>query len=225
MAILYLGLSSGCLNQGDPLTYAWTFGDGAIGTGAAPNHSYMAAGIYDICLTVNDGSLDSIPACTMAVVYDPNGGFLTRGGWINSPAGAYYKTDGSLAGKATIGFVSKYQKNTSVPVGNKAFRFEVGGFEFYSTAYEWLAVNKSGTNAQFKDSGLIDGAADPNGSAYKFMICAADGATSGGSDTFRICIRWEDGVGEHDVYDNGVDQKRTPALTANPCQSAGVIHR
>ena len=54
-----------------------------------PTHSYTAAGIYDVCLTVNDGSVDSDPACTLAVVYDPNAGFVTGGGWITSPAGAY----------------------------------------------------------------------------------------------------------------------------------------
>ncbi len=29
----------------------------------------------------------------MIVVYDPNGGFVTGGGWIDSPAGAYYPSD------------------------------------------------------------------------------------------------------------------------------------
>jgi hypothetical protein len=111
-----------------------------------------------------------------------------------------------LSGKATFGFVSKYQKNTSVPAGNTAFQFEVGGFEFSSTAYEWLVVNKSSTNAQFKGSGLVNGALDTNGSAYKFMLWAGDGLSTAGADTFRIRIWWEDNAGEHDVYDNGADQ-------------------
>jgi hypothetical protein len=75
--------------DGDPLTYAWDFGDGNTGAGATPTHSYAAAGTYNVCLTVNDGTVDSEPVCTSAVVYDPDGGFVTGGGWIDSPAGAY----------------------------------------------------------------------------------------------------------------------------------------
>jgi len=187
--------------DGDPLTYAWTFGDSATGTGATPTHFYTAAGVYDVCLTVNDGSLDSDPACTMAVVYDPSAGFVTGGGWINSPTGAY-KADERLSGKATFGFMSKYQKGTSVPTGNTAFKFDLAGMEFTSESYEWLVVNQGGTNAQFKGSGLINGLADPNGNAYRFMLWAGDGAP----DTFHIRIWWEDSAGEQDVYDNGTAQ-------------------
>jgi hypothetical protein len=43
---------------------------------------------------------------------------------------------------------------------------------------------------------------DSNGNAFKFMVWASDGSP----DTFHIRIWWEDDAGEHDVYDNGVDQ-------------------
>jgi len=192
--------------DGDSLSYAWTFGDGTDATGATPTHSYAAAGIYDVCLTVHDdGALASPQACTLAVVYDPSAGFVTGGGWIDSPAGAY-KADPALSGQATFGFVSKYTKGAQVPTGTTQFQFDVAGLSFYSETYEWLLVNKAGKNAQFKGSGLINEAADPNGQAYKFMLWAGDGATSGGSDTFRIRIWWEAGGVENVVYDNGVAQ-------------------
>jgi len=184
--------------DGDPLTYAWDFGNGATNTGSTPTHSYTDTGVYKVCLTVNDGLLDSDPACTMTVVYDPSAGFVTGGGWIDSPAGAY-KAEENLTGKATFGFVSKYQKGTNVPTGTTAFQFDVAGLSFSSTSYEWLVVNKAGMNAQFKGTGLINGALDSNDNAYRFMLWAGDGLP----DTFRILIWWEDAVGEHDVYDNG----------------------
>ncbi len=187
--------------ENDPLNYAWDFGDSTSGIGATPTHTYTTAGVYTACLTVNDGSLDSEPACTLAVVYDPSAGFVTGGGWIDSPTGAY-KVDESLMGKATFGFVSKYQKGTTVPTGTTAFQFELAGLAFSSTSYEWLVVNKAGMNAQFKGSGLINGVLDPNGNAYRFMLWAGDGYP----DTFRIRIWWEDTAGEHDVYDNGSTQ-------------------
>jgi len=167
----------------DALTYAWDFGDGSTGSGATPIHTYTTPAIYNVCLTVNDGVLDSDPVCTIAVVYDPSDGFVTGGGWIMSPAGAYIP-DPSLSGKATFGFVSKYKKGTSVPEGNTEFQFQAGGFNFHSEIYEWLVVNKSGMNAQFKGSGMVNGALDPNGNAYKFMLWAGDGSP----DTFRIRI-------------------------------------
>jgi hypothetical protein len=136
----------------------------------------------------------------MVVVCDPVPG-SSRGGWILSPAGAY-KPDASLTGKATFGFVSKYKKGATVPTGNTAFEFDVAGMEFASQSYEWLVVNQNGTNAQFKGSGMINGAGDTNGNAYKFMLWASDGSP----DTFRIRIWWEDASGQHDVYDNGIDQ-------------------
>jgi hypothetical protein len=71
--------------DGNPLTYAWEFGDTTTGTGVTPSHIYNATGIYDVCLTVNDGFVDSARVCTYAVVYDPSGGFVTGGGWIESP--------------------------------------------------------------------------------------------------------------------------------------------
>ena len=188
--------------EGGPLTYAWTFGDGATGTGATPIHSYAAAAIQEVCLTVNDGELDSLPACAMAVVYDPSAGFVTGSGWILSPAGAY-KPDTSLSGPATFGFVSKYKKGASVPEGSSEFAFEAAGFNFASTSYDWLVVSKDQATAQFKGLGTVNGAMDPNANPYKFMLWAGDGTGAGGADTFRIHIWWEAADGVHEVYDNG----------------------
>jgi RHS repeat-associated protein len=41
--------------DGDSLTYAWSFGDGANGTGVTTNHPYAVAGSYTASLTVSDG--------------------------------------------------------------------------------------------------------------------------------------------------------------------------
>jgi hypothetical protein len=182
--------------DGDLLTYAWDFGDGLSGTGATPMHSYTTAGIYDICLTVNDGFVDSDPACTIAVIYDPSAGFVTGGGWIDSPAGAY-KPDENLSGKATFGFVSKYKKGATVPEGNTEFLFHAAGMNFHSNTYEWLVV--TGSNyAMFKGVGTINGMGE-----YKFIIWAGDNLT----DTFRIKIWEEDEYGvETVIYDNGTDR-------------------
>jgi PKD repeat protein len=182
--------------DGDPLTYEWDFGDSSTGTGGTPSHTYADAGIYDVCLTVNDGYVDSAQECTMAVIYDPDAGFVTGGGWIDSPGGAY-KPDPSLAGKANFGFVSKYKKGANAPTGNTEFQFHAAGLSFHSDSYDWLVV--TGSNyAKFKGSGTINGEGE-----YRFMLWAGDDEP----DTFRIKIWEEDELdNETVIYDNGFDQ-------------------
>jgi PKD repeat protein len=182
--------------DGDALTYSWDFGDSGSGVGVSPLHTYDEAGIYDVCLTVDDAYGGTATACTTAVIYDPSAGFVTGGGWIDSPEGAY-RADPSLTGKATFGFVSKYKKGATVPTGNTEFQFHAGDLNFHSTSYDWLVVTGS-DYAKFKGEGTINGEGD-----YKFQIWAGDDDT----DTFRIKIWTED---ESDVetviYDNGTDQ-------------------
>jgi hypothetical protein len=174
--------------DGDSLTESWT-ADGGTVSGS----TYTAGnvpGIYDVQLIVNDTKENSQPATTMVVVYDPSGGFVTGGGWIDSPAGAY-KDDESLSGKANFGFVAKYRKGATVPDGNTQFQFKAGDLNFHSTSYEWLVV--AGNQAMFKGVGTINGQG-----SYMFMITADDD----NPDTFRIQISGDTGV----VYDNGSQQ-------------------
>jgi hypothetical protein len=190
----------------DTHTAEWDWGDGGIGPGTLDEalgfgsvsdcHVYTEAGIYTIDLKVTDDDGDSGQSeFQYVVVYDPQGGFVTGGGWIDSPAGAY-RPDPSLCGKANFGFVSKYKKGASTPTGQTEFVFRAGDLNFHSSSYDWLVV--TGSNyARFKGSGTINGYGD-----YKFMLWAGDGP-----DTFRIRIWTEDAAGvETDVYDNGRDQ-------------------
>src|SRR5918995_6503215 len=94
--------------------------------------------------------------CTFqfVVVFNPSAGFVTGGGWIQSPPGAYTE-DPTLTGKATFGFVSKYKKGATVPDGTTEFEFNAGNLYFQSSSYQWLVV-AGGTKAQFKGSGTIN---------------------------------------------------------------------
>lgn len=162
---------------------------------ATVTHTYADPGVYEISATVDDGSGPvSCPAAnSLIVIYDPAGGFVTGGGWINSPAGAY-PADPTMTGKANFGFVSKYKKGASVPTGQTQFQFKAGNLNFHSTSYDWLVI--AGAKAMYKGDGTVNGA-----SGYTFQLNAIDGQINGGGgmDKFRIKIQQTSGGV---IYDN-----------------------
>jgi hypothetical protein len=205
-------------DPGDTHTATWNWGDGSTLTLVATlpsnsaSHTYTAPGVYTLSVTITDaaGASDT-ESIQYIVIYDPNGGFVTGGGWINSPLGAY-KPDPTLTGKATFGFVSKYQKGASVPTGNTDFQFHAAGMNFKSTSYDWLVI--AGMKAQYKGNGTINGVG-----GYKFMLTAIDGSP----DKFRIKV-WDKATGEV-VYDNQLGASDTVDPTTAIQGGSIVVHK
>jgi len=54
-----------------PYMYAWTFGDGSTGTGAAPSHAYTTSGVYTVSLTVTDSAGGSSQVSNVVSVSSP----------------------------------------------------------------------------------------------------------------------------------------------------------
>jgi len=197
----------------DTHTGVWSWGDGTTSPGIVTetngsgsvtgSHTYTAAGVYTVTLTVTgNDSCSGRSVFQFVVVYDPNAGFVTGNGWINSPVGAY-AADPSLTGKANFGFVSRYRRGAIVPEGQTEFQFSVANLIFHSSTYDWLVVG--GARAQYKGTGTINGLG-----SYNFILTAVDGqrAGGGGVDKFRIKIWSSGGV----VYDNqmGAGDDTTP---------------
>jgi hypothetical protein len=178
-------------------SFAWDDGTSTSGVLAASGscsttRTYEAAGVYSVGVTVTDDDTGATSTTLeYVVVYDPSGGFVTGGGWFSSAPGAY-TANPALEGKASFGFVSKYQKGQSRPAGQTEFQLHFTGFRFNSVSYDWLVV--AGRRAQYKGVGTLNGAGD-----YGFLLTAQDGL-SGGDDSFRIKI-W-DRVSGSVVYDN-----------------------
>lgn len=189
----------------DDHSATWDWGDNSTSEGTVDqgantvtgSHTYTTPGVYTITLTVTDDSGNSGEgtATEFVVIYDPEGGFVTGGGWITSPEGAFVANP-ALTGKASFGFNSKYKNGASVPTGNTEFQFKLADLNFKSSSYEWLVV--AGPHAKYKGVGTINGSGN-----YGFMLTATDGQISGGGgiDTFRIKI-WDKDNNDVLVYDN-----------------------
>jgi hypothetical protein len=200
------------------------------GANISGSFPFSTAGVYGITLTVSDGlggiaistvvSSQGAPAGLPAyvVVYDPSAGFVTGGGWITSNPGSYVPNP-ALTGKASFGFVSKYQKGATVPTGETQFTFQVANLDFHSTIYQWLVV--SGPMAQYKGSGTINGSG-----TYMFLLTARDGSLAGGNTTDGFRIQITDSTGTIVIYDNMLGASSD--MTSNNTQALGggsvVIH-
>ncbi len=219
--------ASANVTESNPIeTATWNWGDDSTleGTITITNgsisvegsHKYMAVGVYNLTLTVTDAAGNQGSDSIYVVIYDPSAGFVTGGGWINSPAGAY-APDTALTGKATFGFVSKYQKGAKIPTGNTEFQFHVAKMNFRSTVYEWLVI--AGAKAQYKGSGTVNGGGD-----YGFMLSAVDAALSPSADVDLFRIKIWDKVTDSIYYDNQMGA----AEDADPTTAIGggsiVIH-
>ncbi len=95
--------------SGGPLTYTWSFGDGGTATGAEPTHTYSAAGIDTVTLTVSDGyggvstatatvAVDDVPPVFTPNSYSPPLTFTTP-----SPGDGFGASVASNYGNVAIG--------------------------------------------------------------------------------------------------------------------------
>lgn len=197
--------------------------NGVTNTSCSEPLGYSEPGIFTIKATVTDkdGDSGSAMATQFVVVYDPSGGFVTGGGWIDSPQGAcqFESCTNDTTGKATFGFVSKYKKGANVPIGQTQFQFKAGDLNFHSDVYDWLVV--AGPHAKFKGTGTINGSGN-----YGFMVTATDSDVNGGGDTdgFRIKL-WDKDNDDVVVYDNKMDAPEDSDDTTDLGGGSIVIHQ
>ena len=174
------------------------WGDGTItkatieGNTISGSHEYTAAGLYTVIVELTDvcGQTSKLTYSDVIVI-DRDGGFVTGGGWINSPAGAYIENP-AAKGKAEFAFVAKYHKKKDGLIGNAGFRFKAGRMVFISTSYNWLVVSED--EAIFSGDGYLNGK-----KGYSFLISIVDEDNKKVSDKMRVRIMDMSG---NVVYDN-----------------------
>jgi hypothetical protein len=202
----------------------WDWGDlttsnGVIsGNSISGDHVYGEPGVYEVALTIVDiCGLEDTEVFQYVVIYDPSGGFVTGGGWIDSPAGAYVP-DPTLTGTANFGFVSKYKKGQTVPDGNTEFQFQAGDLNFKSKEYYWLIV--AGKKGKFKGNGTINNEGD-----YDFMITAIDGGTGNNAGDDKLRMKIWDANSEVVIYDNELGNGETDDPTTVIGGGSIIVHK
>ena len=186
--VVYFNIDSG---NGNIQTFSSLTDNNGLATKEVLN---LEVNLYKVVAIAGSGCAVSTEA--YMPVYDPNGSFVTGGGWIMSPLGAY-AANPSLVGKANFGFNAKYKKGNNQVDGNTEFQFRAGDLNFKSTLHESGSLVISGKKATYRGDGTINGVA-----GYKFTLVALDGDYNGGvaPDQFRIKIWGPNGI----VYDNGL---------------------
>jgi hypothetical protein len=175
-------------------TYEWDFGDGNTGDGVTPTNLYTAADIYYVNLTVTDDTGAESSDTTMVVVYDPDAGFATGGGWF-IPGGPSSDLGDMLPGldntsPANFGFMIKYKHGATSPDGQLEFQYQQGDFNLHSSGVDWLIITNNNW-AKFRGLATIKGL----DGFFPFHVDARDGDNGGGDQADRFIIKiWAPGA-------------------------------
>ena len=155
-------------------------------------------GVYTLQVIGTDLSGNSATEELIFIIYDPDGGFATGGGWFITDE------ESTLPyGRANFGFVAKYQKGKST--GNLEFQYQDADINLKSTTIDWLTI--SSNKVIFQGTGTIN-----NEGLYTFRVMATDTAEPGvNQDHFDIKI-WE-----------GTDTEEDPIHKAKNTLSGGNI--
>ena len=168
------------VDWGDGTTAGGTVTESNGSGSVSATRSYAVPGVYPVTITVTDkdgGSSSS--TFEFVVVYDPNGGFVTGGGWFTTTESSYKEVP-AASGRTYIGFVSRYLPGQTVPSGSVRLAFHPGGLDFRSTALTWMGITSSTGTAEVRGEGLVNGVA-----GFTFRLIAVDG---GKSDRLSLTI-------------------------------------
>ena len=119
------------ISWGDTTTSSGVVTEVAASGSVTGSHVYAASGTYTVSVTIRDDNAGTVivTATTSVVVYNRSLSFVTGGGWINSPSGAYTpgnSTDPDLVGRGNFGFVARYPSPTAtVPTGETEFQLRI----------------------------------------------------------------------------------------------------
>lgn len=148
-------------------SYAWSFGDGTVASGAQATHTYTQPGSYVVALTVTDDSGDSDVAIQSIVIESGEGPLLVAGdnferqvnaGWGDADIGGSWLTDGPVG----LAFVTGGAGVHNLDVAGRTVGTRLTGFDASDVQgsvdisidkpltgggiYSYLALRQTGNN-------------------------------------------------------------------------------
>ena len=196
--------ASSCAEGRHIVQYYWEFGDGtsSIGSDAQVTHTYDTVGLYTAQLMVADSEGAVGTDSAMVVVYDPDAGFATGGGWFipggkTSDVGDFLPNIDNTS-PANFGFVVKYKPGATELGGQLEFQYRQGDFNLHSKGMDWLVIVNNNW-AKFQGTATIKGFEG----LYPFRVDARDGDFGGRIQPDRFIIK---------VYAPGADPDQTDPI-------------
>jgi DNA/RNA endonuclease G (NUC1) len=160
--------------DGDVITFAWDFGDGATGTGAAPTHTYADNGDYTVRLIVEDpfGAADT--TYTTATIANAPPVIIS----LDVPASAAIGT----AATVTVTYSDPGTLDTHTAVidwGDGISTTVAGAAGTASASHAWAATGFYTVHVTVTDN---DGASAQRTAATTIAVYDPDGAVTGGGN-------------------------------------------
>ena len=149
--------------------------------GVASAVQALEPAIYKVEVTLKCSEATAIG---ILVVYNPEGGFATGGGWIVPEADGLNTHPNA---RANFGFNAKYKQDS--PTGHIEFRYSDGHIDLKSSSIEQLVIT-GGKIVQFKGLASVN-----REQGHWFFVKAIDNGEPGTNDTFEIKV-WAPGVSE-----------------------------
>src|SRR5439155_2666169 len=211
------------VDAGDTHTARWNWGDGTTSSGTnlvepggspgtvTGSHTYAAAGVYTVTLTITDAAGAAGTLTYKSVNVYNTTSTISGSGQINSPARSY-PANLTLAGTATFSSISvKYATGATVPSGPTSFSYSAATLTFAASTFKWLVT--TGGKAWYKGTGTVT----INGSSQScsFLVAAVDGPTMT-TDYFRIKIWTASGTIYDDMRGAADEAVATIAATTGP---------
>lgn len=180
--------------DGDALSHAWTFGDGAAGSGVGATHTYAADGEYLVTLTVSDGKASATASRAITVVrpnsppvaaFSANMQDLT--GTFDAAASSDADGD-ALTYEWSFGSASVGAQHTFPAPGSYTVTLTVSDGKATATATQTVTATYPAPIAQATASGtgkdrVFDGSgsSDPAGGALTHTWTFTDGSSASGA--------------------------------------------